>query len=182
MSMKAMSVAVVACALVGSGATAVRAQGRQNPGRQNQAAGPLEQPGVTPAEVQKMFEAVALVKAQEALKLSDDRYLPFLAKYKALQDARRRTQQERQRLMRELNQLTKDDTGDENQIKDRLKALQDLDTRSETEIHKAYDGVDSVLDVRQQAKFRLFEQQMELQKLALVERAKQANRQQKRIP
>jgi hypothetical protein len=84
--------------------------------------------------------------------------------------------------MRELNQLTKDDTGDENQIKDRLKALQDLDTRSETEIHKAYDGVDSVLDVRQQAKFRLFEQQMELQKLALVERAKLANRQQKRIP
>lgn len=50
-----MSVAVVACALVGSGATAVRAQGRQNPGRQDQAAGALEQPGVTPAEVLKMF-------------------------------------------------------------------------------------------------------------------------------
>jgi hypothetical protein len=183
--MKSIGLLVVVCALV-CGAASPRAQGRAGQLRPNapgaDAPGGTEASSVTPAEIQRMFEAVALVRAQDALKLSDDKYLPFLAKFKVLQEARRRAQQERGRLMRELNQLTKDDSGDEGQIKDRLKALQDLDVRTETEIHKAYEAVDSVLDPRQQARFRLFEQQMELQKLALVERAKQANRQQKRNP
>ena len=95
---------------------------------------------------------------------------------------RRRTLQERTRLLRELNRLTNPDAGngDETQLKERLKALQDLDTRSESELHKAYEGIDSVLDVRQQARFRLFEEMMERQKLDLLMRARQANRAMKR--
>jgi len=141
-----------------------------------------ETPGVTPAEIHRMFEAVALVRAQEALKLSDDRYLPFLAKYKALQDVRRRALQERNRLLRELSRLTSADaaTADEAQIKERLKALHDLDARSESELHKAYEGIDSVLDVRQQARFRLFEERMERQKLDLLMKARQTRATQKR--
>jgi len=175
--MKMMTVAAAAAVMVLSGGAArVRAQPPQSP--QSQA----EAPAVTPAEIQRMFEAVALVRAQEALKLSDERYLPFLAKYKALQDVRRRTLQERTRLLRELNRLTNPDagSGDETQLKERLKALQDLDTRSESELHKAYEGIDSVLDVRQQARFRLFEEMMERQKLDLLMRARQANRATKR--
>ena len=41
---------------------------------------------------------------------------------------------------------------------------------------KAYDGIDQVLDVGQQAKFRVFEELMERRKLELVTRARQANR------
>jgi len=172
--MKMMRLVVTAAvAVLSSGGAFVRAQSPQ----------PQQQtPAVTPAEIQRMFEAVALVRAQEALKLSDERYLPFLAKYKALQDVRRRTLQERTRLLRELNRLTNPDAGngDETQLKERLKALQDLDTRSESELHKAYEGIDSVLDVRQQARFRLFEEMMERQKLDLLMRARQANRAMKR--
>src|SRR5262249_33226075 len=125
-------------------------------GQQPGASVPPEQPTVTPGEIQRMFEAVALVRAQEALKLNDERYLPFLAKYKALQDARRRAQQERNRILNDLRKLSNDPVSEEVQIKDRLKALEDLRARSEAEIHKAQEGVDSVLDPRQQAKFRLF--------------------------
>jgi hypothetical protein len=139
-------------------------------------------PVVTPAEVQKMFEAVALVKSQDALKLPDDRYLPFLAKFKVLQDVRRRTLQERNRLMRELNRVANDATIDEAAVKERMKMLLDLDARSEVELHKAYEGIDQVLDPRQQARFRLFEEQMERQKIDLLMRARIANRQQKRDP
>ena len=57
-----------------------------------------------------------------------------------------------------------------------MKALQDIDARTEADIRKAYEGVDSVLDVRQQARFRLFEEQMERRKLELLMRARQANR------
>ena len=140
---------------------------------------PLEQPGVTPAEIQRMFDAYALVQAQEQLRLNDDKYPQFLVKFKALQDVRRRTQQDRNRLLQDLRRLA-NEGGDENAIKDRLKALQDLDARARADGQKAYEGVDSVLDVRQQAKFRLFEEQMERRKLELVMRARQANRQQKR--
>jgi hypothetical protein len=167
-SMTTMPVVMAAVAMLSGGAVFVRAQ---SPQPQPQA----EMPVVTPAEIQRMFEAVALVRAQEALALSDERYLPFLAKYKALQDVRRRTLQERNRLLRELNRLINAEKGtaDEAQLKERLKALQDLDARSEGELHKAYEGIDSVLDVRQQARFRLFEERMERQKLDLLMKARQ---------
>jgi hypothetical protein len=149
--------------------------------QQPPAASPSQPPPdqiVTPGEIQRMFEAVALVRSQEALKLSDEKYLPFLAKYKALQDARRRAQQDRNRTLGDLRKLAVDPASDEAQIKDRLKALQDLQTRADGEIRKAQEGVDSVLDARQQVRFRTFEEAMEVQKVELITKARQANRQQ----
>ena len=174
------AVVMTALTLTIGGTALIRAQAPQ-PQPQPPSTSPLDQPGVTPAEIQRMFEAVALVRAQEALKISDDRYLPFLAKFKALQDVRRRMQQERMRLLRELNRASGDPSTDEAHIKDRLKALQELDARSEAELHKAYEGVDQVLDVRQQARFRIFEENMERQKIELLIRARQANRQNKKL-
>src|SRR2546427_8828493 len=102
--MKMMAVVAAATVMVLSGGAAfVRAQPPQSP--QSQA----EAPAVTPAEIQRMFEAVAPVGAQGALELSDERYLPFLAKYKALQDVPRRTVQERTPLLRGVDRLTHPD-------------------------------------------------------------------------
>ena len=57
-----------------------------------------------------------------------------------------------------------------------MKLLQDIDERAAADAHKASDAVDQALDLRQQAKFRIFEEQMERRKLELVTRARQANR------
>ena len=38
---------------------------------------------------------------------------------------------------------------------------------------KAYEGVDESLEVRQQARFRIFEERMEQQKLELLTKARQ---------
>ncbi len=135
-----------------------------------------EQPSVAPAEIQRMFDAYALLQAQEQLKIGDEQFSQFLARFKALQDVRRKALQERTRIVQDLGRLTRDAQPDEGQIKDRLRALQDLEARSAVEVKKAYDGVDQVLDVRQQAKFRVFEELMERRKLELVVRARQANR------
>ena len=70
---------------------------------------------------------------------------------------------------------------DEAQIRERLKALQELDTRSAADVKKAYEAIDQVLDLRQQAQFRVFEELMERRKLELVMRARQANRPQAAI-
>ena len=139
-----------------------------------------EAPGVTPAEIQRMFDSYALIQAQDQLKISDDKFPQFLARFKALQDTRRRNMVERLRNIQELRRLSNDPQADDTQIRDRLKALDELDVRSRVEIEKAYESINQVLDLRQQAKFRVFEENMERRKLELVTRARQANRPPKR--
>jgi Spy/CpxP family protein refolding chaperone len=137
---------------------------------------PAGRGAVSPAEIQRMFDAFALLQAQEQLKISDDQYTPFLSRFKALQDARRKAMQERLRTIQEVRQLLMETQPDESQLKDRLKTLQDIDSRSALEIRKAYDAIDQVLDIRQQAAFRVFEEAMERRKVELLTRARQANR------
>jgi hypothetical protein len=79
-----------------------------------------------------------------------------------------------------------DSQPDEGMLRDALKQLQEIDSRGEADARKAYEAIDQVLDLRQQAKFRVFEEQMERRKLELVTRARQANRlnrqQQQKLP
>ena len=130
----------------------------------------------SPAEIQRMFDSYALIQAQDQLKISDEKFPQFLARFKALQDTRRRNMVERLRNIQELRRLSNDAPVDDTQIRDRLKALDELDARSRVEIEKAYESINQVLDLRQQAKFRVFEENMERRKLELVTRARQANR------
>ena len=128
-----------------------------------------------------MFERIALVQAQDQLKLGDEQYSRFLSRFKALQEIRRRAQAERGRTIQELRRLAVDARSDESLLKDRIKALQELDIRTAADIRKAQDAVDQVLDVRQQAQFRGFEELMERRKIEIVTRARQNNRQNNRL-
>ena len=67
------------------------------------------------------------------------------------------------------------ETVGEGELKQRLTALQDVESRSATDMRKAYDAIDEVLDVYQQARFRVFEEQIERRKLELIMRARQQN-------
>jgi len=148
----------------------------QNARAQPPDAAGAETPGVTPAEIQRMFDSYALIQAQDQLKITDEKFPQFLTRFKALQDVRRRNMTERFRMIQELRRLTNDTPPDEARMRERLKALDDLDGRSQAELSKAYESINQVLDVYQQAKFRVFEENMENRKLALVMRARQANR------
>jgi Spy/CpxP family protein refolding chaperone len=166
-------------AIVGAFAltTGVAGAGQGGRGGQRQGSGPgPDGGGVTPAEIQRMFDAYALMQAQEQLKIDDEQFTRFLTRFKALQEVRRQTLQERARIIVNLRRLVNAPQPDEAQIKDRMGALQDLETRSAGDIKKAYEAIDQVLDIRQQAKFRVFEEMMERRKLELVMRARQANR------
>jgi Spy/CpxP family protein refolding chaperone len=134
------------------------------------------EPAVSVGELQRMFDAYALMQAQDQLKISDDQFSQFLGRFKALQDIRRKALGERSRTINEIRTLMKEPQPDENQLKDRLKALQELDARAAADVRKAYEAVDEVLEVRQQAMFRVFEENMERRQLELISRARQANR------
>jgi len=125
-----------------------------------------------------MLDGYELMQAQQTLQLADEQFPRFLPKLRALQDARRRAQMQRIRLIQELRRMTQSrSTLDEARIKDSLKTLDDLDARSAVEIRQAREALDQVLDLYQQARFRLFEAMMEQRKVELVMRARQANRQ-----
>ena len=123
-----------------------------------------------------MFDAYALMQAQEQLKIPDEKFTQFLTRFKALQEVRRQTLQNRAGIIVRLRELAGATAPDEAQIRERLNALQELETRSAADVRKAYEGIDQVLDLRQQAQFRVFEELMERRKLELVMRARQANR------
>ena len=131
---------------------------------------------LSPGEVVGMLDAYALVQAQETLQLTDAQYPTFVTRLKKLHETRRRGQQERIRILRELRQLAGPQATvpvDEAAVRDQLKALRDLDERSTADLRRAYDALDEVLDVRQQARFRIFEEMIERRKMDLLMRARQ---------
>lgn len=132
-------------------------------------------PAISAGEVQRLYDAYALVRAQEALQLSDDQYGRFVTRLKNLQEARRRHQQARNQILQDLRRLTNPQTGsgDEAAMREKLTALRAEEERGAAELRKAIEGVDEVLDVRQQARFRLFEERLEQRKLELLLRARQ---------
>ena len=129
-----------------------------------------------PAEIQRLFDAYIVIRAQEALNLDDEQFTQFLPKLRALQETRRRNDQAHNQLVAELARLTAPAAQfDEAQVRDKLKALQELDGRAAAELRKAYEAVDQGLDMRRQARFRVFELQMERRKLELVLQARRAD-------
>jgi len=173
------TVIVVALSAASLGAQAApQRQGRQ--GRQalqgDPAAAENEAPGVTPAEIQRMFDAYALVQAQDQLGISDDQYSRFLVRYRAMQDIRRRTLQEHTRIVADLRRLLTERQPNEALLDARIKALEEVDTRRNAEVKKAYAAIDELLDLKQRASFRVFEELMERRKIELIMRARQANR------
>jgi methionine synthase II (cobalamin-independent) len=83
--------------------------------------------------------------------------------------------QARNRILQELRALTAPQISqlDEPAIRDRLQALREHDRQSASELQKAYEALDEVLDLRQQARFRLFEELLERRKIDLLKRAQQ---------
>ena len=160
--------------LVASVASSVEAQPRgQQPAPSN---APMDD--MSPVQVHQLFDAMLVMQAQDALTLSEPQYAQFVSRLKALQDARRRHQQDRVRLIAELQRLTNPRNpkpADEAALMRRLSALQELESRQAADLRRAYDGIDEVLDPLQRARFRVLEEQIERRKLELVGRARQNN-------
>ena len=146
----------------------------QPPAAPGPGGGQAQPPEVSAGEIQRWFEAYVLVQAQDALQLSDAQYGRFATRLKQLQESRRLHQQRRNLILADLRRLTAGQAGtaDESALRDRLKALRDEEDRGAVDLRKAYESLDEILDVRQQARFRLFEDRMEQRKLELLMRAR----------
>jgi len=133
--------------------------------------------GLVASDVARLFDAYAVVEAQESLGLDDEQFARFVSRFKALLELRRRQQQGRVRLLQELARLARPNApATDDVLRERLKALDEHDARAAAEIRQASAAVDDVLTPRQQARFRLFEEQLERKKFDLMMRARQSAR------
>ena len=129
-------------------------------------------PALTNSELVDMLDTYAIVQAQQALQLNDSQYAQFVTRLKRLHQIRRQNTRLRNQLLQDLRRLTQESAVDENALRSRLKALDEHDLRAAEELNRAYQSMDELLDARQQARFRLFEERMERQKLDLLMRAR----------
>ena len=157
--------AVLSIAAAGT-AEAQRPRGARGAGEETDRLGP--------AQILNMLDAWALVQAQDTLQLGDDQYAEFVARLKRLQQTRRRNLQARLAILQDLRRLSAPQTPeDDNALRARLKALADHDDAAAAEMRKAYEQLDQVLSLKQQARFRLFEEMLERRKIDLLKRAQQ---------
>jgi hypothetical protein len=163
---------IVAFGLTVAGMSPVSAQVPQDAPRAGRT-GPPGSGGLSSAELITMLDTYAIVQAQETLQLADGQYAQFVLRLKKLQEARRRNQRARNQILQDLRRLSTATTADEAAIRERLKALTDHDDRASAELRQAYGSVDELLDVRQRARFRVFEENIERRKLDLLVRARE---------
>lgn len=130
---------------------------------------------IRPGELANALDQYALVQAQRMLQLDDAHYLQLMPRLKSLQATRRRNTIGRARLVQNLRRLVgarAQGEPDDKAILDVLTALREHDERALRELQAAYDAVDEVLTVRQRARFRLFEENIENRKLELLMKAR----------
>jgi len=146
------------------------------PGRANQA-GLGQRAGGQPVnafvairDVEDALDGRVLIQSQAALQLSDTQYQAFWPKMRELQKVRRQHEQRHAMLINQLNQATKPGAPllDDATLTARVKALDDLEASTVSDERAALADVDSVLTIFQRARFRVFEENMEKEKLKLL--------------
>jgi hypothetical protein len=135
--------------------------------------------GLTPPEVLRLLDAYAIVQAQDQLSLDDKQYPLFVERFKHLQEVRRRHLVARARVVQTLRRLSAPQPppdADEAALRRGLESLRDQERTGREDVERALAAVDQVLTLRQQVRFRVFEDQMERRKLDLLSRARQGAR------
>jgi Spy/CpxP family protein refolding chaperone len=149
----------------------------QTPGQMRGARGPNAQRQLPPIgrnmnaqQLEQFIATWALNAAQNALKLTDDQFETFVPKFTRLQNIRRRILNQRRALMNQLNGLVNAATPQDEAITEKVRELDALIRRAAEETLKVHLDVESVLTPWQRGRFRLFEEQVERQKIDLLRR------------
>lgn len=149
---------------------------QQNPGPQNpnptggnkgQKNPPPNDP-MSPVYIQQMFDTMAIMEAERFLPLTPEQYPNFVQRLRRLQEARMQGNRRRGKVMNELRSLVGPqapaDVAD-SAIEAKLKELAVADAEGYAGIHKAIDELDAGLTVRQRARFRMLEENVERRKI-----------------
>jgi len=152
----------------------VTRQGGRSGGRGG-AAGDAAQT-ITPQQIQMLFDGMVLSRAQGALQLNDQQFAVFIPKLLTFQKGQQRHRQQRQARLAELRRLVASspaDGTDDASMSEKTKAIDDLEVQAAQEQQRTLADLDAVLTPRQRARFRVFLENMEREKIVLLVRAQQ---------
>ena len=134
-------------------------------------------------DVEGMMEAYILSKLQEALELSDEQFGQMVVAQKKLQDVRRRYRRERMETIRQMRQILRHEDGEEDELTTFLERLDTLRADFLKEEDERYDAIDAILDVKQRARYRILEVEIQRRLQQLMRRARgQGERPRRQFP
>lgn len=163
----------VVCVVVGMCLSARASWAQQDPPGRGGRGAPGAGQALTPAELERWLDSYVLIQAQDALKVTEAQFPRFLQRLNALQATRRRNAAARRQILLTIGRQLRAMPVDEPGMREQLRALRDRDVRAADELRKAYEALDEVLAPVQQARFRLFEQQVERRQIELLMKARE---------
>src|SRR5262245_16083208 len=120
--------------------------------------------------VQDLLEGMEISNADKFLQVDNQHYGEFIQRLRNLQKLRKQHQNQRQRLVQDLRRLSNQPGVEDALLEAPTKRLDDFDRQAFQDMQTAYAQIDEVLNVRQRARFRLFEEMMEQRKLEILTR------------
>lgn len=143
--------------------------------RQNAPAGRLAIDGQRLRTVEDLFDAVEMNDAGNFLQLRDDQYGQFVPRLRRLQALRRQHMMQRRQLIEQLRRLVRQQPPAEDALLEApAKQLDEFDRQAAAGLLAARAQLDEILNLRQRALLRMFDEVMERKKLEIVTRVFQA--------
>ncbi len=124
-----------------------------NPGTGEQSRSNIE---LSKEDIPRIFEVIRIWKLVDDLELNEDQLLAFLPKFKEMEELRRKYYRDRHDSIKKMSKLL-----ETNPTENQLKSAIDEFTKAEADFYQRYrkirDSINSVLTIKQQAKFVVFE-------------------------
>ena len=123
-------------------------------------------------EAFRMVDAYIIANIQESLELTDEQYEQVIPLVNKLQKARRKHFSERYHAERRLRRLLGSGTATEPEVIKALGNLKTLDVEGPAKLRTHAEALDAVLSPLQQAKYRVFEVEVERRMRDLMRRGR----------
>jgi hypothetical protein len=135
---------------------------------QNGPKNPKPNDAMSPVYIQQMFDTMAIMEAERFLPLTGDQYPVFVQRLRRLQEARLQSNRRRTKALNELRGLVGQQAGadvPESVIDAKLKELASAELEGAAGVRKALEDLEAGLTIRQRARFRLLEENVERRKI-----------------
>jgi Spy/CpxP family protein refolding chaperone len=108
-------------------------------------------------DLEGLMLGYVISKMQEALELTDEQFGQMVVAQKKITEHRRKYRTGRQQTLKQLRQALKDPETEDPQITAMLTQLEDSKSQFEAQQRADYQAIDEILNVRQRARYRLLE-------------------------
>jgi len=112
-------------------------------------------------EVEGMMEAYILSKLQDSLDLTDEQFGSMVVAQKKLSDTRRAYRRDRMEVLRQMRQTLQREQAGESELQPLLSQLDTLKDDFAANEKTRYAAIDTILDIRQRARYRILEVELQ---------------------